>query len=135
MAATSRWRAVNARAWRILRARCCETPPRSLRRVPGIGRSRCICHRETPMWMAALKLVPWGDVINATPQILQAAKKLLCSARKDTAGAAREGALPPAEAQGQHLHDRVTQLKQEQRDGALMIASLVAQTDHMVPAI
>jgi hypothetical protein len=26
-------------------------------------------------WVTALKLVPWGDVIEATPQILQAAKK------------------------------------------------------------
>lgn len=24
-------------------------------------------------WVTALKLVPWGDVIEATPQILQAA--------------------------------------------------------------
>src|SRR6218665_3542817 len=118
MAATSRWRAVNARAWGILRAGCCETPPRSLRRVPGISSRRCICHRENPIWMGALKLVPWGDVIKATPQSLQAAKKLLGSARKDTAVAAQEGAVPPAEAQWQHLHDRVTQLEQEQRDGA-----------------
>src|SRR6218665_2739213 len=105
MAATSRWRAVHARAWRNLRARWWETP----------------------MWMAALKLGPWGDVIKGTAQILQAAKKLLGSARKDTAVAAQEGAVPPAEAQWQHLHDRVTQLEQEQRDGALLIESLAAQ--------
>ena len=28
-------------------------------------------------WMSALKLVPWGDVIEATPQIMQAARKLI----------------------------------------------------------
>lgn len=87
------------------------------------------------MWMAALKLVPWGDVIKATPQILQAAKKLLGSARKDTAVAAQEGAVPPADAQWQHLHDRVTQLEQEQRDGALLIESLAAQNAQLVLAI
>src|SRR6218665_627732 len=135
MAATSRWRAVNARAWRILRARCCETQPRSLRRGTGIGLSRCICHRETPMGMAPLKLVPWGDVIKATPQILQAAKKLLGSARKDTGVAAQEGAVPAAEAQWEHLHDRVTQLEQERRDGALLIESLAAQNAQLVVGI
>src|SRR6218665_3300624 len=135
MAATSRWRAVNARAWRILRARCCETPPPSLRRVPVIGLSRCICHRETPMWMAVLKLVPWGDLIKATPQILQAAKRLWGRARKDSAVAAQEGAVPPADAQWQHLHDRVTQLEHGQRDGALLIESLAAQNAQLVLAI
>ena len=33
-------------------------------------------------WVTALKLVPWGDVIEATPQILQAAKKLLGATRR-----------------------------------------------------
>ena len=35
-------------------------------------------------WVTALKLVPWGDVLEATPQILQAAKKLLGSTRQGT---------------------------------------------------
>ena len=39
-------------------------------------------------WVTALKLVPWGDVLEATPQILQAAKKLLGSTRQGTADAA-----------------------------------------------
>ena len=33
-------------------------------------------------WMSALKLVPWGDVIEATPQIMQAARKLISNTRK-----------------------------------------------------
>ena len=36
-------------------------------------------------WMTALKLVPWGDVIEATPQILQAARRLMGSTRKGAA--------------------------------------------------
>ena len=28
-------------------------------------------------WITALKLVPWGDVIEATPQVVKAAKSLL----------------------------------------------------------
>ena len=43
-------------------------------------------------WVAALKLLPWGDVIEATPQSLQAAKKLLGTTQKGNADAAA-GAL------------------------------------------
>ena len=82
--------------------------------------------------VAALKLVPWGDVIEATPQILQAAKKLLGAARKGSAEAtASAGGLPdpaesslPAPAQLQHLRERVAQLEQEQMDSAALIQSL-----------
>ena len=44
-------------------------------------------------WVTALKLVPWGDVIEATPQILQAAKKLLGATRKGKAEATASGSI------------------------------------------
>ena len=80
-------------------------------------------------WVAALKLVPWGDVIEATPQILQAAKKLLGATQKGNAdaaagalegGAGGEPAVPVA-LQLQHLRDRVAQLEQEQQESAVLI--------------
>ena len=68
-------------------------------------------------WVTALKLVPWGDVLEATPQILQAAKKLLGSTRQGTADAAAgtlagagDAATPPVTLQLQQLRERVARL-------------------------
>src|SRR2546427_2006056 len=59
-------------------------------------------------WITALKLVPWGDVIEATPQVVKAAKNLL--RKKDAAQeldaqqpAAVEPLAPPRSAGEQAL--------------------------------
>ena len=94
-------------------------------------------------WIAALKLVPWGDVIEATPQILQAAKKLLGTTQKGNAdaaagalegGAGGEPAMPVA-LQLQHLRDRVAQLEREQQESAVLIQSLAEQNAQIVRAV
>ena len=94
-------------------------------------------------WVAALKLVPWGDVIEATPQILQAARKLLGTTQKgnaDAAAGALEGgtvgepAMPVA-LQLQHLRDRVAQLEHEQQESAVLIQSLAEQNAQVVRAV
>ena len=94
-------------------------------------------------WVAALKLVPWGDVIEATPQILQAAKKLLGTTQKGNAdaaagalkgGAGGEPAMPVA-LQLQHLRDRVAQLELEQQESAVLIQSLAEQNAQVVRAV
>jgi hypothetical protein len=33
------------------------------------------------VWLTALKLVPWGDVIEATPKVVGAARKLFSSSK------------------------------------------------------
>ncbi|HVL46684.1 MAG TPA: hypothetical protein VM407_17885 [Acidovorax sp.] len=94
-------------------------------------------------WVAALKLVPWGDVIEATPQILQAAKKLLGTTQKGNADAAAgapegdAGGVPamPVALQLQHLRDRVAQLEQEQQESAVLIQSLAEQNAQVVQAV
>ena len=95
------------------------------------------------LWMTALKLVPWGDVIEATPQILQAAKKLLGTTQKGNAdaaagalegGAGGEPAMPVA-LQLQHLRDRVAQLELEQQESAVLIQSLAEQNAQVVRAV
>ncbi|WP_010463842.1 hypothetical protein [Acidovorax radicis] len=93
-------------------------------------------------WVAALKLVPWGDVIEATPQILQAARKLLGTTQKGNAeaaadaleGAGSEPAIPVA-LQLQHLRDRVARLEQEQQESAALIQSLAEQNAQVVQAV
>ncbi len=92
-------------------------------------------------WMTALKLVPWRDVIEATPQILQAARKLLGktkAASTDTEGTVAEGSAPPAlpaDAQITQLQARVAQLEQEQRDSALLIQSLAEQNAQVIRTV
>ncbi|ART49034.1 hypothetical protein [Acidovorax carolinensis] len=93
-------------------------------------------------WVAALKLVPWGDVLEATPQILQAAKKLLGSTRQGTADAAGgtlagagDAATPPVALQLQQLRERVARLEQEQQESAILIQSLAEQNAQVVQAV
>ena len=93
-------------------------------------------------WVTALKLVPWGDVLEATPQILQAAKKLLGATRQGTTQAApgslagtNDAAAPPIALQLQQLHERVARLEQEQQESAVLIQSLAEQNAQVVRAM
>ena len=93
-------------------------------------------------WVAALKLVPWGDVLEATPQILQAAKKLLGSTRQGTADAAAgtlagagDAATPPVALQLQQLRERVARLEQEQQECAARIQSVAERNAQVVQAV
>ena len=92
-------------------------------------------------WMTALKLVPWGDVIEATPKIVKGAKKLFTSTRE----AAKPGAAatpvpaitdPKAVAALAHaLQAQVATLEKEQRDSAELIASLAEQNAKIVTVV
>ena len=91
-------------------------------------------------WVTALKLVPWGDVIEATPQILNAAKKLMGKTRAgapSSSGALTEDgtAAPPLDAQLLALNQRVALLEQEQRDSAALIQSLAEQNAVVVRTV
>ncbi|MBU1351483.1 MAG: hypothetical protein KKB95_06280 [Gammaproteobacteria bacterium] len=94
------------------------------------------------LWMTALKLVPWGDVIEAAPQVLQAAKKLMGKTQAagtapaaGTLTATDEGPTTPVTAQLQHLRERVAQLEQEQQDSAALIQSLAEQNAVVIRAV
>ena len=100
-------------------------------------------------WVTALKLVPWGGVIEATPQLLQAARKLM--GHKNAGADAEAGTLAGAEhyatattattattraaQQIQRLEDRVTQLEADQQESARLIQSLAEQNARVVQAM
>lgn len=97
-------------------------------------------------WISVLKLVPWGGVIEATPQIVQAAKKLLGSTKKkdvDAFASNKSSANPglyaeataPVAGQLQHLHERIARLEQEHQASAALIQSLAEQNAQVVQAI
>lgn len=97
-------------------------------------------------WITALKLVPWGDVIEATPQVVKAAKGLL--RKKDAAEAA--GAAAPAAAGQlatphnageqalqliQSLEGRIRQLEQGQQQSAELIQQLAEQNAQVIRTV
>lgn len=96
-------------------------------------------------WLTALKLVPWRDVIEATPQILQSAKKLMgktdgADVPQTSAGTAPTGtAVAPTaatlQAQLEALTERVAMLEREQRECAALIQSLAEQNAVVVRAV
>lgn len=98
-------------------------------------------------WMTALKLVPWGDVIEATPQVLKAAKGLLRkkeAAAEAAAAAASEpaGRLAIPNTAGeqalqliQTLEARIVQLEQGQRQSAELIEQLAEQNAQVIRTV
>ena len=93
-------------------------------------------------WMTALKLVPWGNVMEATPQVLQAAKKLMGKTRAastvpvvSTLVATGETPATLVEAELEHLRERVVQLEQEQQNCAALIQSLAEQNAVVIRAV
>ena len=97
-------------------------------------------------WITALKLVPWGDVIEATPQVVKAAKNLL--RKKDAAQefdaqqpAAVEPLAPPRSAGEQALQliqaqdARIVQLEQSQRQSLELIEKLAEQNAQIVATV
>ncbi|WP_315129281.1 hypothetical protein [Comamonas antarctica] len=99
-------------------------------------------------WITALKLVPWGDVIEATPQVVKAAKGLL---RKREGAAAQEPAASAAADDArlyaphnageqalqliQTLEGRIRQLEQGQQQSAELIQQLAEQNAQVVRTV
>ncbi|GAA4428450.1 hypothetical protein [Acidovorax lacteus] len=78
-------------------------------------------------WIAALKLVPWADVIEATPQVVQAARRLMGSAATTNAAG--------AETPQQQAERRMAQLEQELAASAQLIERLAEQHAQVVRAV
>ena len=93
--------------------------------------------------MTALKLVPWDDVIKATPKLARQAQQLFRRSR--AAGAAGEAAVPAdvlhahdpeaLAAMAQVLHERVQVLEKERQEAAALMESLAEQQEMVVQAL
>ena len=94
-------------------------------------------------WLSALKFVPWGQVIEAAPQIVQGARKLMRRSEHETAAApprpvatsAATGSPDTLAQQLATLEQRVAQLHEEQRASAVLIRSLAEQNAQVVRAV
>ena len=100
-------------------------------------------------WVTALKLVPWGDVIQAAPHVVKAAKGLLKKTDGDpdtpadtgtpASGAPQVGAPHSAgELALQHiaqLEARVAQLEQAQHASAQLLEQMAQQQSQIVQTV
>jgi len=88
-------------------------------------------------WMSALKIIPWGDVIDAAPGIVKGARKIF---RRSEEAAAQAG-VTVADA-GEDLAPRIAQLDvslarlaEQQQATAQLMESLAEQNAQVVRAI
>jgi hypothetical protein len=90
-----------------------------------------------PVWLTALRLVPWGDVVKNAPQIADGARKLWQRVAKqkppDAAPAlsTSPGASEPLAA----LQARVIELEKEMRASSELIQSLAEQNTQLVAQV
>jgi hypothetical protein len=101
-------------------------------------------------WMTALKMVPWGDVIENAPNLVNGAKKLFTKTRADTPAEAPTPtsdiakAAPGADADQRIVQlsalldqsqTRIATLETESRDTAALLKSMAEQQQTMISAI
>lgn len=89
-------------------------------------------------WISALKIIPWGDVIEAAPVIAKTARKFFTRSEQ----ASQEVAVPESPPTGadalerlQLLEQRMAQMAQERQTSAELIESLAEQNAQVVQAI
>ncbi|MBA4143247.1 MAG: hypothetical protein H0X43_09645 [Nitrosospira sp.] len=95
-------------------------------------------------WMTALKIIPWGSVLESAPHIVKAAKHLFSATKTDTSGfsaapdsAASEGPvnLDKLDRRIRLMEARIVELSSEQKSSAELIKSLAEQNALVVEAI
>ncbi len=87
-------------------------------------------------WIAALKLIPWSDVVQATPTVVQGAKDLWSRTKKSKAKTVNDEDADPIEAGSPaHLAQRVAQLESEQLEASALINALAEQNARLVAAL
>lgn len=99
-------------------------------------------------WVTALKLVPWGDVIQAAPSVLKAAKGLLKKDSEQALDAAEQAAFPDAATpalasnsgelalqQVAQLEARVQQLEAAQRASHQVLEKMAEQQAQIVKTV
>jgi len=85
-------------------------------------------------WLSAIKLIPWGDVVQATPAIVRGARDLWSRTRraKDEAVSAELSEVPGDLGQ---LGARVAQLESEQLEASKLINTLAEQNAQLVATL
>lgn len=88
-------------------------------------------------WMTALKVIPWGDVIEATPGIVKSARKIFTRSQQAEEAATSAAAASPGDlsARVAQLESSVAQLAEQQKASAELIETLAEQNARIVEAV
>lgn len=98
-------------------------------------------------WITALKMVPWGDVIQAAPSVLKAAKGLMKKSPEQELEETAQAAFPeylgsPASNAGElalqqvaHLEARLAHTEEAQRAAALVLERMAEQQAQIVKTV
>lgn len=90
-------------------------------------------------WITAFKIIPWKDVIEATPTIVRGAKQLWSKVRQDDSAAAamQDAAATPIspEARLAQLEQRVAELSREAVASSELIQALAQHNERLVAAV
>lgn len=91
-------------------------------------------------WITAFKIIPWKDVIEATPTIVRGAKQLWSKVRQDDSAAAsamQDAAAAPIspEARLAQLEQRVAELSREAVASSELIQALAQHNERLVAAV
>ena len=85
-------------------------------------------------WMSALKIIPWGSVLESAPHIVKAAKHLFAATRTDTSGFSSAPPFSESSADPDKLEKRIRlleakiiELSDEQQASVQLIKSLAEQ--------
>ncbi len=97
-------------------------------------------------WLAALKLVPWGTVLEAAPHIVKGAKTLIAKTKADAATQPETSSTPEAPLSDSdkliklnhrvlEMQKQINELSAEQKTSAELIKLLAEQNAAVVKAI
>ncbi|HZG21165.1 MAG TPA: hypothetical protein VE092_14190 [Herbaspirillum sp.] len=82
-------------------------------------------------WLSAIKLIPWGDVVQATPGIVKGARDLWSRTRKAKSAVEAQEAMPAA-SDAELFAQRIRQLEAEQLEASQLINTLAEQNAQLV---
>jgi len=88
-------------------------------------------------WISALKVIPWGDVIEAAPGLVKGARKVFSRTQSEPVPAPAstgDAAQPPAQ-RIEQLEAAVARLGEQQQAAAALVESLAEQHAKVVDAI
>jgi hypothetical protein len=95
-------------------------------------------------WFSVLsKVIPWGDVVDAAPQIVKGAKRLFRSVKNNSAETVSEtesAAFEPEDPTGlnirvRRLQAKISEMETEQQASAALIQSLAEQNAFVIKAV
>jgi hypothetical protein len=88
-------------------------------------------------WMTALKVIPWSDVIEATPGIVKGARKIFARSQETDTPVATGSPSSSAELQARvvQLESTLAQLTEQQQASAQLIETLAEQNARIVEAV